>query len=209
MLIRKGPKESAKNYRVGHKMKGQDGNIWLVKTVTNKNGLKYNRWFKIIKLSPKKVVNPKIVKPNMLRNGNDLFMTFRPLFYHNKNDNLSLIEFYQLPEKVKNEVIKYAMSDAFVNKLYKELSYIENDNYLHATILKVEPFNDIEPLIYVQCKLKGSAVISVKEYEKDISNMIYKASYSGTPFIVKYGKYLGKGKNRYEIYFDKAHIIKS
>lgn len=56
--VRKAPINNASNYNIGHRMKGVDGNMYIVRNVTRKDGTKYKRWFKVTgspKRSPQKV----------------------------------------------------------------------------------------------------------------------------------------------------------
>jgi hypothetical protein len=191
---RKGPIEPAKNYNVGYKMKGIDGYIWIVKNITKKDGNKYKRWFRDVKSPIKCAVKSPVtkqVKQNTLTNNDYIIISFEPKIKYNGN----IYDFYELPDKLSTAITNYFTSNTFIKKFYKELSYIEDEDYLKSTIIKVSYLIDEILIIYVSCKLTGESTINLKEYTNDLQGLLYKASCTGEPFAT--GKYLGKN---YTIY---------
>ena len=47
IAARKGPIYHANDFKVGHQMVGQDGQMWYIKMITRKDGTKYKRWVRL------------------------------------------------------------------------------------------------------------------------------------------------------------------
>src|SRR5438477_7050826 len=171
---RKGP---ANLFKVGHIAKSQDGQSWIIKQITNKNGQTYHRWVRITtptviksksphprkspRPSPKKeMIKSKSPRPSpkkrYIKNGSKVSIHFTPTFMSHPPKMVSEdIQYDQLPAQVQKEVIQYFESKEFLNLF---LTYISYNDHVKTKVIKIDWLAVEVLIIHIECVLYGNHI---------------------------------------------------
>ena len=162
--------------------------------------------------------------PNrILHAGEQLLIILKPTFYR---DDSSEVEYGKIPSEVQKEVLnflnsKYFINDQAENYALSEIAAMPQGSKYESYPVFDTKIHDIKfyidgdiLLVYLYCRLVNHQIsssnnsknkiytpITLSLYNDIVKEGFHKASNDG-PLISMYGKYLGEGRNKYNIYLN-------